>query len=177
MFRPQDWVGVLWGVGLQFAVALALSPLLRLLTDDFETQQQVADLAEATSDLGGQLQLAVMFVLVAPFVEEVLFRGVMMGWLAKRMHIRWAITISAAAFAAIHLADPNAVLAVPSLFVIGIGLGWAAHRRGNIGIAIFMHAGVNLLGTIVLIWGDSILDYLEDARDAVESVAALLGFG
>nr|NIS29051.1 hypothetical protein [Actinomycetota bacterium]NIU17915.1 hypothetical protein [Actinomycetota bacterium]NIU64457.1 hypothetical protein [Actinomycetota bacterium] len=52
-----------------------------------------------------------------------------------------------------------------------------SHRRGNIGIAIFMHAGVNLLGTVVLIWGDSILDYLEDARDAVESVVAFLGIG
>ena len=83
--------------------------------------------------------------------------------------------LSAAAFAAVHLADPNARLAVPSLFVIGLGLGFAARRRGNIGIAIFMHAGVNLLGAIVLIWGSDIADYLERTRDQLQSLGALLG--
>lgn len=176
-FRGRDAVGILWGVGLQIAVAVLLSPLVRLISDDFETQQQVADLAESTSDAGGRLILVVMFVLVAPFIEEVIFRGAMMAWLARLMHIRWAIVLSAAAFAGVHLADPNAVLAVPSLFVIGVVLGWAAHRRGSIGIAIFIHAGVNLLGAIVLIWGDSIVDFLEEAEQDLQSLAALIGVG
>ena len=30
-------------------------------------------------------------------------------------------------------------------------------------------AGVNLLGAIVLIWGDSILDFLEEAQDDIET--------
>ena len=177
VFRRGETIGILWGIGLQIGVALALSPLLRWLADDFDTQQQVADLAESTSSVSGQIQLAVMFVLVAPVVEEVIFRGVLMGWLAKRLHIRWAIVISAAAFASVHLLDPNAVFAAPGLFAIGIGLGWAAHRKGNIGIAIYMHAGVNLLGTIVLLWGDSIVDYLEDAQGTFRAIAAPFGIG
>jgi membrane protease YdiL (CAAX protease family) len=175
--RAGNAKGLLWGVGLQVAVALTLSPLVRLLSGDSDTQQAVADLASSTTELWGRLLLIVMFVVVAPFIEEVIFRGAVLSWLARRFSRFWAIGLSAAAFAGVHLADPNAVLAVPSLFVIGFVLGWAALRRGNLSLPIFMHAGVNLLGAIVLMWGDEIIDGLERARDQVESVAHLVGIG
>jgi membrane protease YdiL (CAAX protease family) len=175
--RAADAKWILAGLALQIAVALVLSPLVRFLTDDFETQQQVAELAEATSDVGGRLILVVIFVVVAPFIEEVIFRGAMMSWLSRHVSIRSAVVISAAAFAAVHLADPNAALAVPSLFVIGIALGWAAQRRGSLSLPIFIHAGVNLLGAIVLMWGDDIVDYLERTQDQLESLVVMLGLG
>ena len=176
-FRARDTVGIVLGLGLQVAAALLVSPLVRFLSDDFETQQQVADLAEATNDAGGRITLILMVVLVAPFIEEVIFRGVVLIWLARYMHVGWAIVISSAAFAAVHLADPNAVLAVPSLFIVGLGLGWAVRWRGNIGIAIYMHAGVNLLGAVFLMWGDQVLDYLEELEQALQTAATLLGLG
>ena len=175
--RVRDAVGIVFGLGLQVGVALLLSPLVRLIGDDFETQQQVAELAESTSDLGGRLILIAMFVVFAPFIEEVIFRGAMLSWLSQRVSVRWAVVLSAAAFAAVHLADPSAVLAVPSLFVIGLALGWAAQRRGNLSLPIFMHAGVNLLGAIVLMWGNDIVDFLERTQDELASLVVLLGLG
>ena len=100
-----------------------------------------------------------------------------MSWLSRRVAMRWAVVLSAGAFAAVHLADPNARLAVPSLFVIGLVLGWAAQRRGSLSLPMFIHAGVNLLGAVLLIWGDDIADYLERTQDALESLAPLLGIG
>lgn len=173
-FEGRDVVGILWGVGLQVGAALLISPLVQLLLDDFDTQQQVADVAEATGDVGGRLVLVAVFVLVAPFIEEVIFRGVMLGWLARHVSVRAAVVLSAAAFASVHLLDPNAVLAVPSLFVIGVVLGWAAQRRGSLSLPIFMHAGVNLLGAIFLMWGDEIVDYLERTQEQLESLAGLV---
>lgn len=170
----RDVVGVLWGVGLQVGAALLISPLVRLVLDDFDTQQQVADVAEATGDTGGRLLLVFVFVLVAPFIEEVIFRGVMLGWLARHVSVRSAVVLSAAGFASVHLLDPNAILAVPSLFLIGLVLGWAAQRRGSLSLPIFMHAGVNLLGAIFLMWGDEIVDYLERTQEQLESLALLL---
>ena len=175
--KGKDAVGILWGIGLQVAVAVVLSPLVQLISDDFDTQQQVAELAESTSDLGGRLIVIVLVVLFAPFIEEVIFRGAILSWLSRRMAMRWAVVVSAGAFAAVHLADPNARLAVPSLFVIGLVLGWAAQRRGSLSLPMFIHAGVNLLGAVVLIWGDDIADYLETTQDALESLAPLLGLG
>lgn len=175
--RGKDAVGILGGIGLQVVVAVLLSPLVRLISDDFDTQQQVAVLAESTTDLGGRLIVIGVVVLFAPFIEEVIFRGAILSWLSRRMAMRWAVVLSAGAFAAVHLADPNARLAVPSLFVIGLVLGWAAQRRGSLSLPMFIHAGVNLLGAVVLIWGDDIVDYLERSQDALESLAPLLGVG
>lgn len=172
----RDWKGLLWGLGLQVAVAILVTPLAQWLLDDSETQQQVAELAEATRDVGGRLLLIVVFVVVAPLVEEVIFRGAMLSWLVKHMSASWAVTVSAAAFAAVHLLDLNAALAVPSLFVIGLVLGWAAVRRGSLSLAIFIHAGVNLLGAILLMWGQDVTDFLERTAEDLEALVVFLPF-
>ncbi len=171
----RDWKGLLWGLGLQVAVAILVTPVAQWLLDDRDTQQQVAELAEATRDVGGRLLLIMVFVVVAPLVEEVIFRGALLSWLAKHMSARWAIMVSAGAFAAVHLADPNAVLAVPSLFVIGVVLGWAAVRRGSLSFPIFIHAGVNLLGAILLMWGQDVTNVLERTAEDLEAVVVFLG--
>lgn len=59
--------------------------------------------------------------------------------------------------------DQNAVLAVPGLFIIGIALAWFALRDGDLSVPIFVHAGVNLTGAVVLIFGDQ----LSEAAGAV----------
>ena len=174
--NPKDWVGLFYGIGLQIAVS-ALTYPLRLILDDFDTQQQVAELAEATNDAGGRLVLVAVFVLFAPFIEEIIFRGVMLSWLARHMSSLRAVIVSAAAFAAVHLADPQAAIAVPGLFLLGVVLGLVARRRRSISLPIFMHAGVNLLGAIALIWGDDLADFAERTENQLESLAAVFGLG
>jgi membrane protease YdiL (CAAX protease family) len=78
--------------------------------------------------------------------------------------------VSAGAFAVIHLIDPNAAFAVPSLFVIGVALGWSALRYGDLSVPILVHAGVNLSGAVVLIYGDEIQEW----ADSVEAVLTIL---
>ena len=108
-----------------------------------------------------------LVVVLAPLVEEVIFRGMLLSRL-RRSFGRWAsILISAAAFALIHLIDPNAVFAVPSLFLVGIGLGWYALPYGDLSVPIFVHAGVNLTGAVFLLYGDEI-------TESVENVVALM---
>jgi membrane protease YdiL (CAAX protease family) len=173
--NARDWKAILWGFGLQIVVAVLMAPVIDFLLDDPESRQAVTELAEETGDAGGRLLLILIFVGVAPFIEEIIFRGVMLSWLAKIVSARWAIVISAAGFAVVHLADPGAWPAVPGLFLIGLALGWAAVRRGSLSLAIFLHAGVNLLGSIVIMWEDEITDFLEDAQDNLEAVVFSLG--
>jgi membrane protease YdiL (CAAX protease family) len=66
---------------------------------------------------------------------------------------RAAIAVTAAAFAAIHLLDPNAVLVVPGLFLIGLVLGYLALAGGNLSRPILAHAGVNLTAAVLLFFG------------------------
>jgi membrane protease YdiL (CAAX protease family) len=174
-FKRRDAAGILWGFGLQIGVALLVAPLIQFFAGEIDTQQQVADLAESTGDAGGRVALLVTFVIVAPFIEEVMFRGAMLGWLAGVMTMRWAVVIQAAAFAGVHLADPSARFAVPGLFLIGLALGWAAQRRRSLSLPIFLHAGVNLTGAVFLFWGGDIIDEFERLEEAVAIVGSLMG--
>ena len=88
-----------------------------------------------------------------------------------------AVVIQAVAFGAVHLVDPGAILAVPGLILIGLALGWAAQRYNSLSVPILLHAGVNLTATIVLFWGDELIDKLEDAQDGVEALISLFGLG
>ena len=111
--------------------------------------------------------LTVLVVAVGPLVEEIVYRGMLLGRLVKTMSSRSAIVISAAVFALIHLADPNALLVVPGLFIIGLVLGYLAVRTGNIGLATFTHAGINALAVAALVYGEELGDLSEPAEAAL----------
>ena len=76
---------------------------------------------------GGGLLLAVLMVVLAgPFVEELTFRGVVLGAVGPRWGMWPAIVASAGLFALAHV---TAWALVPT-FVLGIALGWLAWTRG-----------------------------------------------
>ncbi|NIR34998.1 MAG: hypothetical protein GWN73_02980, partial [Actinobacteria bacterium] len=51
----------------------------------------------------------------------------------------------------IHLLDPNAILTVPVLFVVGIVLARQALDTGRLGKPILTHVGFNLISIIALL--------------------------
>jgi membrane protease YdiL (CAAX protease family) len=151
-FERRDWIGLMAGIGLQIAVILVvLLPLATILGIDNPPQQDVADIAESATTPLQRVAVLVILVVVAPFTEEILFRGVLLARLQRSMTATGAILVSSALFAGIHLIDPDAVFVVPGLFVIGIVLGYQAIRTGRIGLSIMTHAGVNLLAAVALL--------------------------
>ena len=170
----RDWWALLAGMGLQIAVALVTIPLIELMFPDGAPSQGVADIASNTETT---LEIVLIFVsvaMLAPLVEEVLYRGMLLPALNRFMG-RWpAIVLSAAIFAGVHLIDWQARAAVPGLFLIGIVLGWVAMRRGDLSLAIPMHAGINLLAAILLVWGTEIVDWLEEQVEGVDQASAVL---
>ncbi|NND04559.1 MAG: CPBP family intramembrane metalloprotease [Acidimicrobiia bacterium] len=156
------------GMVLQIGVALLTFPLVDRFAQDDGPQQEIARIA---TDLSGT-ELLIFGVIVAiftPIFEEVVFRGMLLGRLVKSMSRRWAAVVSAGAFAAIHLADPNAYLVVPGLFIVGLALAYVAYRSKNLSIPILVHIGVNSLAVFFLAFADE----LEDAAEAVESLIRL----
>lgn len=153
-FRGKDAWGLLYGVALQYGVVfLILLPLSLLLGLTEPPQQSVAEVASEAVSPGARVMVVLVLVVVAPVLEEILFRGVLLSRLRRSMTASSAIMISAAVFAAIHLIDPNAAFVVPGLFVIGIVLGYQALRTGSIGLCIATHAGVNLIAAVGLLFG------------------------
>lgn len=87
---------------------------------------------------GGGVGLALsglLVVLVAPFAEELAFRGVVASALRSRWGMWPAIAISAAVYAVYHL---SAWLFFPT-FVLGVALGWLAFSRRSLVPAIALH--------------------------------------
>ncbi len=89
----------------------------------------------------GRVGLVVMVAVVAPVVEEVVFRGILWNALEKWLHPIVVIGLTSGIFALFHL-DPTQ--AIPLLFT-GTFLGWVRWTTGSLGPAIVVHVVNNTL--------------------------------
>ena len=90
--------------------------------------------------------------ILAPVVEESLFRGALLRGLLRRMTAPWAILLSAVIFAAVHVVgDPGAGYVFPGLLLLGLVSGYQALRTGASPARCSSHIGFNLLSTIFLL--------------------------
>ncbi len=89
-----------------------------------------------------------LVVLVAPLIEEMVFRGVVRGAIDVRWGMWPAVAISAALFAGYHF---NAWLIVPTL-VLGVATGWLASTRTGLWPAIWLHALFNAVPVVLAFW-------------------------
>ncbi len=80
-------------------------------------------------------------VIIAPVVEELIFRGVIMHGLMRNYSAFKAIFYSGLLFALFHMNPWQ----FPATFMLGLLLGWIMIRTRNIGLCIVGHAINNLL--------------------------------
>jgi membrane protease YdiL (CAAX protease family)/NAD-dependent dihydropyrimidine dehydrogenase PreA subunit len=90
-------------------------------------------------DTLGLVLTVVMVVIIGPFFEEAVFRGVFLNAVQDRYGGVVAIWASAVLFAAFHL---SAWLFLP-LVVMGLAAGWLAVRRGSLWPAYALHLTYN----------------------------------
>lgn len=81
---------------------------------------------------------------LAPFGEELVFRGVLFRALRARMPVAVAIVLSALAFALLH---PYRA-AIYQVALVGILSGWVYHRTGSLWPSILAHAAWNTMLTL-----------------------------
>ncbi len=82
--------------------------------------------------------------LLAPFCEELLFRGALYGWLRRRLPPLVAIPLTAIVFAGAHLLPTL----LPVLFVFGLGTAWVRERTGSTLNSFAMHATQNTFAVV-----------------------------
>src|SRR3954447_3283280 len=101
--HAADWWVLPAGALLEVGLAIALVPLSHIGKGD--TQEVVNELHSAN---GAKLAvLAVGAGLMAPIVEELLFRGLLLRALLRRVPATPAVAISGVSFALLHLVDPS----------------------------------------------------------------------
>ena len=87
-------------------------------------------------------------IVLAPLVEEVLFRGYLYTALRQCLPFLTTLILSAMAFALFHI--ENGILFVLFVLPTGLLLGLARERSGSIALPLFIHALMN--GVISVIW-------------------------
>lgn len=112
--------------------------------------ETLAKLHAAPRD-GWFFALTGLVVLAVPFMEEVMYRGILQPILSGAGLGRWpAIVGTSVVFASVHLAlaRPHAVAAI---FVLSLGFGWAYERTGRLAAPVTMHVLFNA-GNVALIF-------------------------
>lgn len=86
-------------------------------------------------------------VILAPLVEEIIFRGLLFGALAKPLGVLASAAITAVAFGAAH-GDP---ILFPTLAALGFITALAYAATGNLWVPITLHALSNAIATTLII--------------------------
>ncbi len=92
--------------------------------------------------------LLFLAVVAAPVAEEILFRGIALPVLTRRLGPWAALGATSVVFAAVHLD----LTAAPPLFVLGLAFGLAYLYTGSLTVPIAMHALVNAVSLAVAGW-------------------------
>ena len=114
--------------------------LISLLMNLFNiTQAGSNPLLEIVLNNNNYLAFFLLFItttILAPFFEEIVFRGVLLPVFAREFGILLGVIASAFIFALAHLSLSE----FPPLFVLGIGLGATRLLSGRLASSIFMHS-------------------------------------
>lgn len=144
------------GIATALPYYLATIPAVLFLTAPYHTllkkagievdMQAVAKLFTQEHALPEKTILILLAVVIAPFFEELLFRGILLPYFAKRAGIPRAILATSLLFALIHFHLP---VAMP-LFVLSAALGAAYWRTGSLWTCMGMHSLFNGISISVL---------------------------
>ena len=126
--------------------SLAYLSVLVRLGYPVDGQDVIRLLADPSQPLWLLVYLTVLAVTVAPFAEELLFRGILLPALLKRAAPWSAIVFVSLFFAGLHLHVP----AVVPLFVLAMAFSLAYVATGSLLVPMIMHALFNAVSLAVL---------------------------
>ena len=150
LIRLRDAKALVVGASLEITLTVALYPILQL-DPHAKNQQLLTDLKEHR-DAGTVVLFVIGAVIFAPVVEELLFRGVLLRSLLRKVAPATAVLVSAVVFALVHyVGDPNTLPFLPALTGLGVVLALVALRTGDLSASIFIHAGFNLTTTVLFL--------------------------
>ena len=135
--RGANWKYVVFGAVGTMALSVAVSQFGL----QPEGMKQVFEIVQSPGQLG--LSLLLLAVL-APLVEELVFRGLIYGWLTGRWGKTVGWIVSSLAFAAAHTEPAHIVLVLP----LGLLFGWLRQRTDSLLPSLVAHIANNGLALI-----------------------------
>jgi membrane protease YdiL (CAAX protease family) len=146
-FDKKRAIKYLLGYPLYFiAVAILLTAIAAIIINIFGIELPPPK-GDNTMQSPHPLGLFITMVILTPFIEEVLFRGVLFAALIKRWGVWPAIAISSVVFSIFHL---NPIQIIITL-IAGVYLGVMYYRLKSIIPGILLHMANNLLAYLLII--------------------------
>lgn len=139
-------------IGLAIVVVLLpLGDLTSYLTGHDIVPAAVVDAYKTARASGHVLTLAFALVVIAPLMEELLFRGFLFrGYAASRLGVVGAILLTSVIWASMHIQYD--VFYILQIVVLGCVFGWIRWRSGSTLLTIILHALVNLTALLQVAW-------------------------
>lgn len=142
------------GVCTEYVLRMGVVLLLFLITKDLETLSNPNN--EAVIQMAGSKAIIITTVLLAPILEECLFRASLFGTVRKRSKVL-AYAVTTVLFAVYHLwpsfvyeYDPSLWLSLLMYVPAGIVLCRAYDKTGNIWCPIAIHVVINFISMYVI---------------------------
>jgi uncharacterized protein len=136
-----------YGVGLMVGALVASALYSNFVLRGRESQADTQAIIDALDTPFAYLLGFVAIVVVAPVIEELLFRGYLQTAFRRRMHPNVAVLLSAAIFAAVHMQP----LAFPVLALLGAVFGYLYQLTGSLKVNIALHMANNGLAFLALV--------------------------
>ena len=134
--RQAGWLLV--GLAAVYAVAFLQGAWLTWQMEDSRTVQTeaVGRLLEGGKSVYGPVLTLILMAILVPIYEEIVFRGLLLGGMARHISFGWANTIQAVLFALIHNDLPRFLF----YFAMGVVTGLLVRKTRSILPAIVLHA-------------------------------------
>lgn len=151
------WSDIGWGALIWIAAVVAQIMVGALLVVfDVPSGSNIEDVSEIGGDSTYLVVVLLSAVVMAPLVEEILFRGLVLRGLMSAMAAPWALVVQAVAFGALHI-DPALGISniglVIVLSIVGMVLGIGAHLLRRITPSIIAHAIFNAVVLAIVLSG------------------------
>ncbi len=147
-----------WLIAFPWVILMGqICDLLLYVMFNFESYEQVAvrylrDNLQATSLMVIAL---ISIVVLAPIIEEILFRATFQQYLKKWLSVRMSIVATSAIFASFHFSISQTLgnlSLIPSLLVFSCFLGYVYERQGSIFASIGLHCTFNLVSSLQILF-------------------------
>lgn len=126
---------VVLGFGLQFSISYVLELVNILFPAVMENYMQLLE----TMDIGNSWLTLVVTVCLAPIGEELIFRGVIMGYARRVMPFVWANLLQAVLFGVYHMNLVQGMYA----FAMGLLFGYLVKKCDSLLASVAVHFVVN----------------------------------
>jgi len=148
--KIRDWA-------LQFLAGGAALAIVVSFAGGFLNSKETLPIEELLKARVSIVLFGVLGVLVAPLVEETIFRGFLYPVIARRLGVAAGIGVTGTLFGLMHAAQLwGGWGQIALLIVVGVVLTWVRARTGTVAASYFVHLGYNglqLIGYLVyVVW-------------------------